>query len=260
VAWTYDITPAPAVGDKITAAGFGAQTDGAVAELQSAVDTITGGSAVAGATSYASTYTTNSTALLLHEWAKPGYLVQGLTGAVTSVAAGPTTVVSGPSSGRRIVKNIAINALTLNTTVTATLASTTLFTINFAAAGFFQIPCAVPIANGETLQITTDHTVTVTASYADRTGTALDRLGFVKSTGSGTLRASGTAATISQLWLCNTDNSAGNIALTIGSAVIDVSMPARSILTIDDPIAIPAATAVTYVSGGTNVAMLAVGY
>jgi hypothetical protein len=37
-------------------------------------------------------------------------------------------------------------------------------------------------------------------------------------------------------------------------------MPALSVLTIDDPIAIPAATAVTYVSGGTNVAMLAVGY
>lgn len=257
MAWTWDITPAPAVGDKITAAGFGAQVDGAVAELQSVVDTATGGTAAAGASAWA----TNRDPLLMGAWAKPGDpSVPGLTGGVTSVAAGPTTVVSGPSSGRRIVKNLAINALTLNTTVTATLAGTTLFTINFAAAGFLQIPCAVPIANGETLQITTDHTVTVTASYADRTGTALDRLGFVKSTGSGTLRASGSAATISQLWLCNTDNSAGNIALTIASAVINVSMPARSVLTIDDPIAIPAATAVTYVSGGTNVAMLAVGY
>jgi hypothetical protein len=257
VAYTYDITPAPAVGVKLTAAGFGAEVDGAIAELQSVLDTTTGGTAAAGASSWA----TNRDALLLGSWAKPGFPgVPSLAGAVTSVAAGPTTVVSGPSSGRRIVKNLAINALTANTTVTATLASTTLFTINFAAAGFLQVPACVPIANGETLQITTDHTVTVTASYADRSGTALDRLGFVKSTGSGTLRASGSAATISQLWLCNTDNSAGNIALTIGSAVINQSMPALSVLTIDDPIAIPAATAVTYVSGGTNVAMLAVGY
>jgi hypothetical protein len=186
--------------------------------------------------------------------------VPSLTGAVTSVAAGPTTVVSGPSSGRRIVKNLAINALTANTTVTATLAGPPCSRSTSPRPGSCRSPALVPIANGETLQITTDHTVTVTASYADRTGTTLDRLGFVKSTGSGTLRASGTAATISQLWLCNTDNSAGNIALTIGSAVIDVAMPALSVLTIDDPIAIPAATAVTYVSGGTNVAMLAVGY
>jgi hypothetical protein len=257
VAWTNDITPAPAVGAKITAAGFGAQVDAAVAELQSVIDTTTGGTAAAGATSWA----TSRDALLLGAWAKPGFPgVPSLTGAVTSVAAGPTTVVSGPSSGRRIVKNLVINATTALTTVTATLASTTLFSITFTTAGMLQIPCAIPIANGETLQITVNHTVTVAASYADRTGTTLDRLGFVKSTGSGTLRASGTAATISQLWLCNTDNSAGNIALTIGSAVIDVAMPALSVLTIDDPIAIPAATAVTYVSGGTNVAMLAVGY
>jgi hypothetical protein len=256
VAWTWDITPAPAVGDKITAAGFGAQVDGAIAELQANLDTTTGGTAAAGASSWA----TNRDALLLGAWAEPGYPVVGLTGAVTSVAAGPTTVVSGPSSGRRIVKNLVINATTASTNVTATLAGTTLFAISFTAVGTLQIPCAIPVANGETLQITVNHTTTVTASYADRTGTALDRLGFVKSTGSGTLRASGTAATISQLWLCNTDNSVGSIALTIGSAVVDVAMPALSVLTIDDPIAIPAATAVTYVSGGTNVAMLAVGY
>jgi hypothetical protein len=256
VAWTYDIT-APAVGDKITAAGFGLQADLGMAELQSVVDVATGGTASAGATSWA----TDRNALILGAWAKPGHPVVGLTGAVTSVAAGPTTVVSGPSSGRRIVKNLIVNAPTALTTVTATLASTTLFKVKFTDAGLLQIPSCIPIANGETLQITTDQAVTVTGSYADRTGTTLDRLGFANSSGSGTLRASGTAATISQLWLCNTDTGAAStITITIGSNVVNVSMPALSLLVIDDPIAIPVSTAVTYASGGTAISMLAVGY
>lgn len=237
MAWTYDIT-APAVLGKITAAGFGAQVDGAVSELQTAVDTVT-----------------------LHEWAKPGHPAQGLTGAATAVAAGPTTVVAGPSSGRRIVKNLILNATTAATTVTATLASITLFKVQFTTAGLLQIPAGLPIASGENLQITVDHAVSVTASYSDRTDSTLDRLGYAHSTGSGTLRASGTAATITQLWLANLDQAAaGSIAITIGSTVIDVAMPAASLLTIDDPIAIPVSTAVTYASAGTDIAMLAAGY
>jgi hypothetical protein len=256
VAWTYDIT-APAVGGKITAAGFGAQVDGAVAELQSVIDTTTGGTAAAGATAWV----TNRDALLLGAWAKPGHPVVGLTGAATAVAAGPTTVVAGPSSGRRIVKNLILNATTAATTVTATLASITLFEVQFTTAGLLQIPACLPIASGENLQITVDHAVSVTASYADRTDSTLTRLGYAHSTGSGTLRASGTAATISQLWLANLDQgAAGSIALTIGSTVINVAMPAASLLTIDDPIAIPVSTAVTYASGGTDITMLAVGY
>jgi hypothetical protein len=238
VAWTYDIT-APAVGDKITAAGFGAQVDGAVAELQTAIDTRD-----------------------VYAFAKPGHPVSGLTGAATAVAAGPTTVVAGPSSGRRVVKNLALNATTNATTVTATLAGSTVFAISFTTAGLLTIPACLPIANGENLQITVNHAVSATAAYADRTDTTVTRLGYVNSSGSGTLRASGMAATISQLWLANTNSgAAGNIALTIGSTVIDVAMPAASLLTIDDPIAIPVSTAVTYaVTGGVTCAILAAGY
>jgi hypothetical protein len=84
VAWTYDITPAPAVGGKLTAAGFGAEVDGAIAELQAVLDTTTGGTAAAGATAWA----TIRDQLSYNLWTEPG-------------AEDPSHTLSGPPRSPR---------------------------------------------------------------------------------------------------------------------------------------------------------------
>jgi hypothetical protein len=265
VAWTYDITPAPAVGDKITAAGFGAQADGSVAELQSAVDTITGGSAVAGATTYASAYTTNSTALLLHDWTRPGgesigHTLSGPTSVTTG--AGITTFVSAPAGGTtRVVKSVFIHSPTIASTAKLTLGSTTLGYISFPTGGVAELDCCIPLVSTDTngLRVTmTGGTGYVTAGYADRADTTILRHALTTSHTSGTLlTAPGSGATryVTSVWIGNTSTSTAAVTtLTIGAGDLlhSYSIAGSGIFILDKPIPVTNATTVTFTGDATN--------
>src|SRR4051812_10236567 len=115
----------PAVGGKITAAGFGDQTHDAVAELQLIAD------------------------------AKPGGDAIGLTTpAPASVSAGPTTIVSGPSSGRRLVKQLWLSG-PAGATVTLTISGAAVQIQKIShVGGIFVYPVTIPLASGENLQAT----------------------------------------------------------------------------------------------------------
>jgi hypothetical protein len=229
--WTTITTPA--VGDKITAAGFGLQVVTSSLEQQVA-------------------------------WsARPGGDMYGLTGTPVSVSAGPTTIAAGPASGRRLVKQLWLSG-PIGATVTLTLASKTLANISLVG-GVFTFPTCIPIAAGENLQATvTGGPVVFVAPYGDRADALVDRLGYASGQTSGTLIASsGTAKVITHLWVANTSASVATTAqIDVGATTIlsDVAMTAGSFVTFDEPLAVPAGTAVTW-SGdnATDVTYMAVG-
>jgi hypothetical protein len=266
VAWTYDIT-APAVGDKITAAGFGAQVDGAVSELQANLDITTGGTAATGATSWA----TQRDTLFLQHWSRPGSDVYGnvRTGptAVTT-GAGITTVVTAPGGGTtRVIKGLFIHATAAASTATLTLGSTVLGVIDFASAGLAQLDCTIPITSADTngLRVTmTGGTGQVTCTYGDRTDALVTRLGLANGSTSGTLVASGTARTITELWVGNPSTStAGAATVSIaGTALISAfSVPAKGFVIVDMPISITNAEAITWAGDSSNsLTYMAVGH
>jgi hypothetical protein len=253
MAWTNDITPAPAVGAKITAAGFGAQVDAAVAELQSVIDTTTGGTAAAGASSWAST----RDALLLREAARPGADGVSVTRTgPTSCPVGTTTVVSSPASGRRVVKWLFVNAPTAGTNVKLTYAGTDMTTVSFSAAGVWEWDVCWPLSSTETITATvTGATATVTAGYADRSATDVDRFGLVSSSGSGTLVASGTARTITHLWVGNPSTSttaSGTVAIAGTNLITTLAIPSGGVYDLSVPLSITNAQAVTYAGDGVT--------
>jgi hypothetical protein len=257
MAWTWDITPAPAVGDKITAAGFGAQVDGAVAELQSAVDTITGGSAVAGATTYASTTASTFSGLLLREAARPGGEIASITRAgPVSCPVGTTTVVSSPASGRRAVKWLFVNAPTAGTSVKLTYAGQDMTTLSFSTGGVWEWDVLWPLTSTETITATvTGATATVTAGYGDRATTDVTRLGLASSSASGTLISSGTARTITHLWIGNPSTSTSATAtVAVGGTnlLTTLTIPSGGLYDLSVPLPITNSQAVTYAGDGVT--------
>lgn len=201
----------------------------------------------------------------LRDWALPGLEVPGVTTTVTTVTAGPTTVVAAPSgSGRRVVKNIILATAAAGSVATITWAGLTLGTI-VLPAGVTSFDVCLPCAVSEPLQVTVSGgTLQVLALWGDRTDSLVQRLGYLSSSSvSGTLIATGTTRTITSLWLANNSSSTAAVtSLSVGGTVVlpTLTMPARSILALDSPVEITNAQAVTFVGDGTNaITYLAVG-
>lgn len=253
MAWTWDITPAPAVGAKLTAAGFGAQVDGAVAELQAAVDTFTGGTAAAGASAA-------GTALLASSWARPGGAVPGLTTTKTDVTAGPTTILASPGSGRRVLKSLILSA-TASSTCQIIAAGSTIANLSLSANSVTGLDVVFPLTSSETVTATVSAgTVSCFASYGDRTDTTLDRLGMASS---GTVVASGTARTVGQLWIGNASASvAATVSLTVGGKALLTSVPIAGggVFSVDSAFAITNSEAISLTVSSGNAVCFVSGY
>lgn len=244
--WT-EITQ-PAVGDKITAAGFGTQVYTASNELQDQADLV-----------------------VLRDCAAPGREATGITRtgptAVTT-GAGITTVVTAPAGGTtRVVKGLFLHAATAVSTATITLNATVLGVIDFASAGIAQLDCTIPLTSTDTngLRITmTGGTGYVTATYIDRTDALVTRLGLANGSTSGTLVASGTARTVTELWIGNPSTSTAATA-TVGIGGSDFlhayPVPAKGIVIVDMPIPITNAQAITWAGDSTTaLTYMAVGH
>lgn len=204
----------------------------------------------------------------LYDIATPGSEAAGLlsVGTTVTVAAGITTIVAGPASGRRVVKALLICAPTAGTSVLLTLAGVTIRVPFSSANSGAEFALTLPIANGENLQATvTGGTVTFLASYVDITGATVDRFGFVNSAGSGTLVASsGSARVVNQIIVANpSTTTAGAATVTFaGIAVLSATpLAAGGLLTLDLPRPLPSGQTITYAGDGvTACTFLAVGH
>lgn len=214
--------------------------------------------------------TNTDTLELPWQWSKPGVYVTGLTtGApVTISSAGPTTILSGPTSGRRVVKQILVTGAK-GATITVTAAGVDICKFTFPngtgdpTKNTAQLSLALPIANGESVTATVaSGAATFMPVYADRAGSALDRRGLVTGATTGTIVPAGTAWTITQLWIANTGSvPATGSVLRAGTTIVDsVSLPAGAVFDLDDPFTITNSQALTY-SGDSTTALtyLAIG-
>lgn len=202
------------------------------------------------------------------QWGRPGITVPGLTtGTPTSVSAGPTTILSGPTTGRRVLKHLLVSGPQA-AVFTLTVAGTALYANQLAPTAGNQIyayQLAIPIANGETIQATvSDGPCVFTPVYGDRADTALDRRGYVASSSStaANIVASGTARTFTQILIGNTGTVSATAELLVDSTSLTgtLTLPARTLFTIDDPLAITSAQALKYKGDGANsLTYLAVG-
>lgn len=203
--------------------------------------------------------------LAQHGTATPGADITGLTTpAPVSVSAGPTTIVAGPSSGRRVVKSILLSGPS-GATVTLTLAGVTLWSGKFTSADLKVIDCCIVIANGENLQATvTSGPVVCTSSYADRSTLDILRLGLSGGTTSGTAISAGTARTITEVWIGNQSatNGATFVLLKGGTAITpSLSLTAGNLVTLDSPIQLSASESLTWTGDGSHaITVMASGY
>jgi hypothetical protein len=184
--------------------------------------------------------TNTDTLELPWQFSKPGVICTGLTtGTPTTISsAGPTSILAGPASGRRVVKTILITgAKGAVVTVTAASVNIAKFTFpngNDPAKNTAALTLALPIANGES--VTATRLVwggNVHPVYVDRTDTSFTRLGLVSGSTTGNIIASGTARTITQLWIanCSTSTTATGSVLRAGTTIIDsVSLPLARVL------------------------------
>lgn len=214
--------------------------------------------------------TNTDTLELPWQWSRPGAIVTGMaTGAPTSVSAGPTTILAGPASGRRIVKHLLVSGPPA-AVFTLTLASTTLTTqvldpLSTSASVLAPLPVCIPIASGENLQATVSGGPCLfTPVYGDRTDTVLDRRGLLSSSSSSSTNivASGTARKFSQIWISNPNNAAATAELLTDTSSHTgvLTIPARTLITIDDPLTITNAQALKGKADGTHaITFLAVG-
>jgi hypothetical protein len=195
----------------------------------------------------------------------PGGNGTSLTSMITSVSAGPTTIVASPAAGKRIVKGILMSASS-GATITLAIGATTIFTTTTTQAGIIQVDLLLPIGTTETIAATvTSGPVVFTVSYFDRTDGVMQRLGMTSSSGTGvSLVASGTARKVGQLYVANTSaTTATTVAISIGGTAITpaLAVPAGTAMTIDMPIAITSAQAITFTGdGATAVTVIASGY
>lgn len=191
------------------------------------------------------------------QWAVPGAEVPGTTTTITSVAAGPTTVVAGPAAGRRIVKALTVSAPAAGMTVTLTLAGLTLARLAFPSAGHIDITCVLPIAPGENLQATvTGGTSVITARWADRATTTLDRLAYTSTAAAGVeLIPAGDARTINQIWIANPSAvTTASCSLAISGTTITpvIALPVSGMVHLDTPLTLTDAQALTCTGDGVT--------
>lgn len=212
---------------------------------------------------------TTDTLELPWQWSRPGFITTGMTTATpVSVSAGPTTILAGPASGRRIVKHILVSGPP-GAIFTLSVASTTLTTqtIGSGSSASILAPLAVciPIANGENLQATVSSGPCVfTPVYGDRADSLLDRRGLLSSSSSSATNivAAGTARKFSQIWISNPNSSDATAELLTDAASHTgvLTIPARTLITIDDPLTITSAQALKGKADGTHaITFLAVG-
>lgn len=234
---TYGITQ-PAVGDKITAAGFGKQ-------IKDSLD--------------------------IHDlliWAAAGREPSTpTTSAATTATVGTSTVVASPGSGRRVLKSLLVHAPSAGAGVTLTVAGTNVAVLDFSAAGLFAADVVVPIASSETIAVTvTGSTVYVTAAYADRTDALLDRLGIVSTTSASPqtlVTSSASARILTELWIAAPDAAGTTATVKVGSNYVTnaLAVPSHGLLVLDEPIPVPASTTVTVAADGTHtLAVMAIGH
>jgi hypothetical protein len=209
--------------------------------------------------------TNTDTLELPWQFSKPGVICTGLTtGTPTTLAsAGPTSILAGPASGRRIVKTILVTgAKGVVVTVTAASVNIAKFTLpngtTDPAKNTAALTLALPIANGESVTATTSGgSATFMPVYVDRTDTSFTRLGLVSASTTGNIIASGTARKITQLWIanCSTTTTATGSVLRAGTTIIDsVSLAPGAVFSLDDPFTITNAQALTY-SGDSTTAL-----
>jgi hypothetical protein len=204
--------------------------------------------------------TNTDTLELPWQWGKPGAIATGLTTATptTLASAGPTSILAGPASGRRVVKQILITGAA-GVTCTVTAASVNIASFAFPATptkNTAQLSLALPIANGESVTATTSGgSATFMPVYADRTDSSFLRLGLVSSSGSGNIIASGTARKITQLWIanCHASNTATGTVARGGTTIVDsISLQPGAVFSLDDPFTITNAQALTYAGDSTT--------
>lgn len=214
--------------------------------------------------------TNTDTLELPWQWSRPGFITTGMTtGTPTSVSAGPTTILAGPASGRRIAKHILVYGPP-GAVFTLSVASTTLTTqqldsTSTSASVLAPLPVCIPIANGENLQATVSSGPCVfTPVYGDRADSLLDRRGLLSSSSSSStdIVASGTARKFSQIWISNPNNASATAELLTGTSSHTgvLTLPARTLITIDDPLTITNAQALKGKADGTHaITFMAVG-
>ena len=225
--------PAAAVGQKLTAAGFGLAVDTAVLQLQDETDLDR-----------------------VREWARPGGDVDGglTTGAPVTVSGAGTTLVSGPGAGRRVVKGLTLWSASAGSDITLALAGTTWCRRVYGSAGVDFLALCLPISAGETLTASvTAGSVVCTPTYADRADAVVDRFGIGSSSGTLTLVAAGAARTVTQLWIANTTATATTGTVRVGG--VDVwsgDFGARTSVLIDDPRELASGASLQVVSSGAS--------
>jgi hypothetical protein len=160
-----------------------------------------------------------------------------------------------------------VYAGTATSTAKITLGATDLGIIDFAAAGMAQLDCTIPITSADTngLRVTmTGGTGRVTCVYVDRTDALVTRLGLAAGSTSGTLVASGTARTVTELWIGNVSTSPRAWAPCPSAAPRSstaFSVPAKGIVILDMPTPITNAEAITWAGDSSNsLTYMAVGH
>lgn len=204
------------------------------------------------------------------QWARPGFITTGLaTGTPTSVSAGPTAILAGPASGRRVVKHVLISGppgavFTLSVAGTA-LTTQQLDSTSTSASVLAALPVCIPFANGESLQATVSSGPCVfTPVYGDRADALLDRRGLLSSSSSSSTNivAAGTARKFSQIWISNLNNATATAELLTDTSSHTgvLTIPPRTLITIDDPLTITNTQALKGKADGTHaITFLAVG-
>lgn len=201
--------------------------------------------------------------LYLDPWMRPGANIdpslQG--GGVVDCPVGTTTVVAKPTgTGRRIIKTILVSAPTAGATVTLKLNGVTVFTRTFTTAGFHPpIDCTWPLSLADTngLQaVVTGAGAKVTPTYGDRPDAVVDRFALTSSAAAGPtdLFASGTARTVSHLWVANLSASATVLTqVRIGSSVIlPLTLTPGSYYSHESSIPVLSSQALRFAGDGTN--------
>lgn len=201
-------------------------------------------------------------------WARPGGTVPGMvTGTPVAVSAGPTTILSGPASGRRVLKHLLVSG-PQGAIFTLSVAGVALYANQLSPSGGNQLytyQLTVPIGNAETVQATVSAgTCVFTPVYGDRADTVIDRRGFLAglSASAASVVPAGSTRTFTQILVGNTTANTAVTELLIDANSITgrLSIPPRTLVTIDDPIAITGAQALKYKGDGANsLTYLAVG-
>jgi len=200
----------------------------------------------------------------LTAWSAPGQTVPGMiTTRITANIGAPSTILTGPGTGRMIIKGLRIAATTAGT-ATLTLAGTPLAVLNLAASSIIDLDVTIPIGSGETLTITpTGGNVGVEATWGTRPDTVIDRIAYQSITGSSVLVSPiTTARTISNMIITNTTSLSATVTVSIAGVTTAYQLPLSpgGFVSFDRPSTLSAAESITITATGSSVTCLVSGY